>query len=137
MAIQVSKTTTPHKYVPYNQRGDEVKDPVVLTIRGLIPKESAALDDTLTRIYQDQSISINQGSYNYEVVRAALLSWTNVNDEKGKPLPIVLVGNLVADESLNLLPIDWVNEIANVIVAISKNPDEADLYLGNLVEESK
>jgi len=80
MALHVSKTQTKHLYIPFDQRGDEVKDPVELTIRTLLPQEQAILDDTLTRIFQDHSVTVNQGSYNYQVCKIALINWTNVLD---------------------------------------------------------
>jgi len=137
MALNVSKTQTKHPYIPYDQRGEEVKDPVELTIRTLLPQEQATLDDMLTRVYQDQSVSINQGSYNYQVCKVALVNWTNVSDEKGKAVGITRIGSVISDDSLNLLPIEWITEIANVITSITRAPEDTELFLGNVDVKTK
>lgn len=120
-----------HEYVPITQRGTE--NPFSVTIRQLKPQELAKLDDTLTQINSDQSLTLKAGQFSYNILRVGIVNWSNLTYE-GKSIGITKnpVGDAVTDESLNRLPPLIVEELADLIVNISRHPQSANVYLGNL-----
>lgn len=115
-------------YTPYSERGTE--KPFSVTFKLLGAQQLAKLDDNLIMVVQDEGMSVKRGTYSYKAVKASLVSWSNVEDEKGK---VELVKNSkgeVEDTSLSLIPASMLEEIANVIIACSKNPSNSDVYLG-------
>ncbi len=129
MALTVSTAKSPqtYEYVPLIERGE--KNPFTVTVRRLTPKEFSFIEDKMARINQDQSVSFTTGTFNWEIVKKGIVGWTNLLDEDGKEVKPVKVEGGIADSSLNLLPMDIITELANVIVGLTKDPDNAHLYL--------
>ena len=69
-------------YTPYSERGTE--KPFSVTFKLLGAQQLAKLDDNLIMVVQDEGMSVKRGTYSYKAVKASLVSWSNVEDEKGK-----------------------------------------------------
>jgi hypothetical protein len=134
MAIIAKKSAEEvYTYVPISERGE--KKPFTVKVRRLTPKEYTFIEDKITRYNQDETISFSTGTFNWNVVKKGLVDWENLLDEKGKPIPIEVGKDGVLDSSLNLLPLDIITEIANLIINLTKDPENADIYLIKSDEE--
>ena len=129
-----------YDFIPVSERGQD--EPFTVVLQPLGVRQMAKLEDGYVLIHNDSSaqsqgsISLNQGSYNTRALKAGIVSWRNLKDGAGVDYPARKSGNgEVLDESLNLLPPAVLTEIANVIVAISKYPEDADTLVGTAVEE--
>jgi len=76
-------------------------------------------------------------STSIETFQRGVQNWKNLLDEKGKQVKPTIVDGMIADESIDILPIDIITEVANVIVGITKDPEHVDLYLGNASDEAQ
>ncbi len=98
-----------------------------------MPRQFTILEDKMAKINKDESISFTTGSFNWEVLKKGTTGWDNLLDEKGKEVKPNKNGQgEILDSSLDLLPLSIITEIANVIVGISKDPDNAEVYLGTV-----
>jgi len=127
MALNINtdiKTT--YDYVPLSERDD--KTPFTVTIRRLPIK-------ILTEI-QDAAITIREsGGYEYNVnkqvltaLEYGLVGWDNITDGK-KPIKFRIVNGKADVETLEYLPEDLRVEIGNVILAITRDPNNAEEIL--------
>ena len=138
MALFVYKDKQ-HTFVPFSERGKE--DAFTVTLKPLDARTLAKLEDGYVVFgggNEAESVSLQQGSYNFKALKYGIVSWENLTDgEKEYPVKKNAKGE-VLDECLALLPSSIVTEIANVIVAISKFPENAEVILGNVekTEES-
>jgi hypothetical protein len=130
--IAQPKNLLTYDYTPMTERGD--KKPFTVTVKRLTTKEYTFIEDKIARFNQDQSITFNTGTFNWEIVKKGLVDWKNLIDGEGKPIKIVIGSEGVLDSSLNLLPLDIISEIATLIVNITKDPENIESYLG---EDSK
>jgi len=130
MAIKINKEqrNITYKYIPIMERGE--KDPFTVEIRPLTSKELIEIEDKMIKMNKDESISIATGTYHWEVCKKGIVDWSNFLDENNKEIQIKKNIYGVEDEILNLLPISLITEIGNVIVGISKDPENAKIYLG-------
>ena len=136
MAITIQKTQETYEFIPLSERGE--KNPFTVTIKRLPPRQFTILEDKMAKINQDESISFTTGTFNWAVLKKGVIDWANMNDVDGKPIHPTKSGKQeLLDESLDLLPLDIISEIANTIVSISKDPDNIDIYLGNFDKISK
>ncbi len=136
MAIIANKKETDYEYIPMSERGEE--NPFTMKIKRILPRQFSILEDKMAKINSDESISFTTGSFNWEVLKKGSLGWYNLLDENGKEVKCVKNGQgEILDASLDLLPLSIITEVANVIVGISKDPDNADVYLGSVDEEIK
>jgi len=135
MAIKITTKQKTYEYIPVGERGEE--RPFTVTIKALNAREYALTEDILTRMGQDQTMLFTTGSYNYLIAQKGIKGWKNLLDENDREIKPIMNGNYLAEESLNLLPPELVTEIANVILGITKDPDNADLYLGNIDEDKE
>jgi len=140
MALKVSKKLQKeYRYIPIIERDSE--KPTIFIIRVLSKKEKAELEDNLVSINQvNQSMKIANSSFIIGAVKKGLVRVENLLDEDGKSIEVKRDSNgEISDEFLDLLPDEIINELGNVIIAISKDPNNAELYLGetkeNKVEE--
>lgn len=133
MALIARKKQETYSYIPLIERGEE--NPFTVKIRRLLPKEFTFIEDKMARINADQTISFTTGTYNWEIAKHGIVGWENLLDENNKPIKPVIGSDGITDDSLNLLPPEVITEIAGVIVAITKDPDNAEMYLGNSSEE--
>jgi len=136
MAITIKQTAETYEFIPLSERME--KDPFTVTIKRLPPRQFTILEDKMAKINQDESISFTTGTFNWAVIKKGLVDWKNMLDEDGKPiLPTKSGKGEIVDESLDLLPLELISEIANTIVSISKDPDNIDIYLGNFKQTTK
>lgn len=130
MALEAFTTSTgTYEYVPVTQRGTE--KPFTVTVRQLKPLELAKLEDTLTQINRDQSLTLKSGQFSYNILRVGIVNWANLTHE-GKDILVTknAVGDAITDECLERLPPAIVEELADLIVNISRHPQSAHIYLG-------
>ena len=129
MAIKAIKNKDlTYKYIPLIERGE--KDPFTVTIRPLTSREFSVVEDVLSRINPDQTMGFAAGSFNFEIVRRGLVDWENLLDEEDKPVEIKKSGGMVSIESMNMLPVEIITELATVISNITKDPANTEVYLG-------
>jgi len=132
MALVIN-TQKEFKYIPYSERGGD--NPFTVTFKILGVAQLAKLDDGLISVVENEGMSIRRGTYSYRAVKTALVSWENIGDGE-KDIPLIKSGKgEVEDTSLAYIPSSILDEIANVIIACSKNPSLADVYLGNIKDE--
>jgi len=136
--MAIISTTLPKtlKFTPLSERGEE--KPFSLSIRALPPRQFSILEDKMAKINNDESISFTTGSFNWAVIKAGIMDWENLLTEDGTQIkPTKNSKGEVEDNSLDLLPLEIIVEVANTIVSISKDPDNVDLYLGNFPKHEK
>ena len=128
MALVINRTTE-YKYTPISERGED--KPFLIKFKPLTTKQLAILEDSVVSLKTSGDMSLAQGSFNYKTVKAALITWDNVIDSKGEEVkPMFASNGEIKDESLDLIPPPVFTELANVIIGVSKNPNEAQAYLG-------
>ena len=136
MALKINKDISKtYKYIPIMERGET--NPFTLYIKRLTPKEYAFTEDKTIKVHKDASFSFTSGSFNWEICKKGIVNWENLIDEHNKEIKIQKDIDGVTDDSLNLLPVELISEIAEVILGITKDPENADLYLGQYDEETK
>jgi len=133
--IATPKAQTTYNYVPMTERGE--KKPFTAIVKRLSTKEYTFIEDKIARFNQDQSITFNTGTFNWEIVKKGLVDWENLTDEKGKQIKIVVGSEGVLDSSLNLLPLDIITELATLIVNLTKDPENASMYLSEDSDETE
>ncbi len=117
-------------YIPVSER--EQKEPFTVVVKPLGIRKMAKLEDGYVLVKEGEGVALNQGTYNTKAVKAGIVSWKNLKDDKGKEYPAKFSSKgEVLDESLNLLPPSIIAELANVIVSISKYPEDAEVLTGN------
>ena len=133
MALKTTSNVADYEYIPLSERAD--KKPFTVKIKRILPRQFTILEDKMAKINKDESISFTTGSFNWEVLKKGTTGWENLVDEKNKEIkPLKNGQGEILDSSLDLLPLSIITEIANVIVGISKDPDNAEVYLGSVDE---
>ena len=136
MALKITKKSDGYEYIPLTERGS--KDPFTVKVKRIMPRQFTILEDKMAKINKDESISFTTGSFNWEVLKKGTDGWLNLQDENGKEIKCIKSGaGEILDSSLDLLPLAILTEIANVIVGISKDPDNAEVYLGSVDETTE
>jgi len=136
MAIKVVKQEKREfTYIPIEERGSE--NPVKVIFKPLTKSERAALEDKLIRINPDQTMTVANATYILEVFKTAVVDIQGLIDENGNEVKPKKEHGVLAQEFIEMLPDDFIQEVGNVIIAVSKDPQNADVYLGNVEEESK
>ena len=74
-------------------------------------------------------------STNIETFQRGVTNWVNLLDENGKQIKPDKMNGMLTDDAINILPIDIITEVANVIVGITKDPDNADIYIGTASDD--
>lgn len=135
MAIRINKAEQhlTYKYIPIAERAE--KDPFTVEIRRLTAREFTQIEDNVFKFNKDESVSFTTGSFNWEVCRKGIIDWANMLDERNREIRPKRTENGLDDESLNLLPLSYITEIANVIAGITKDPSNTKFYLGKEVDE--
>ena len=128
MALHItSNLKNNYEYIPVAERGDE--NPFTVKLRRLSLETLALTKDSSFNINQDQSYSFRVNSQNLTALKHGLIGWKNIYDENEKPIKFKMDGQIASMESLEYLPVEFRTEIANVILAISNNPANADVIL--------
>ena len=136
MALVTHRTIETYEYIPMTERDE--KKPFTVKLQRIPPRQFTILEDKMAKINKDESISFTTGTFNWEVIKKGITGWSNLVDEKGKAVTPAKSGNgEILDASLDLLPLAIITEIANVIVGISKDPENAEVYLGTVNEATE
>lgn len=131
MALQVTKAKleTSFEYVPLSQKGED--NPFTIQFEAIKLDELAELQDSAIRINKDGEYSVSINTLNYAVIKAALTGWSNISDDKGA-IRFKRDDKGATDSSLSLIPGDIRNELATIIVEVSKDLPNAEEYLAEL-----
>jgi len=136
MAIKVVKTKEEYEYIPVSERGE--KNPATFVIRPLSKSEQAKLEDRVLNIDSALgTISMANASFLLNAFILGVKDIKNIVDENGKEIKPVITENGIDIGFLDLLPDEIIKEVAEVIINISKNPQDADVFLGNTKPKSK
>ncbi len=128
MALVIKKSNEDTlKYIPVLERDEET--PAIFEVRRIPQREFAKLEDKLARVYNDQSIGLSTATFNYGVVKLGLVSWENINDEYGRPItPEKTKEGVFKDDYINMIPQQILNELAEVIASITRDPESIDIF---------
>ena len=131
MSLQVknAKLETNFEYIPLSQKGED--SPFTIRFEALKLDNLAELQDSAIRIDKDGNYSVSINSLNYAVLKAGLTDWENISDDKGH-IRFKRDNNGATDSSLALIPGDIRNELATIIVEVSKDLPNAEEYLAEL-----
>ncbi len=136
MALTVStKPVKTYEYIPLSERGEE--KPFTINIRPLTKREYALIEDKIAKFYRDETMTFASASTNIETFQRGVTGWNNLLDENGKQIKPDKMNGMLTDDAINLLPIDIITEVANVIVGITKDPENTDIYLGTASDETQ
>lgn len=114
-------------YIVESEKGE--KKPFSVTIKPIDSVRLVTLEDGLLKRGQDNSLSISTGSYNVSLCRNSITGWDNMNDNKGKAIPLVTdVKGYISEASLEMLPTSLITEIAGVIASVSQDPSTIQLF---------
>jgi len=130
MAFKIVKKETSFDYIPVDQRKEE--NPLTFVFRPLSKKESALLSDGVLKLdTTTQALTVGNSSYLLQAIRLCLTEVKNLVDDKDKPVSLEKDSNgEVTYDFLEYFPDSMLEELGNVIVAVSKDPANADTYLG-------
>ena len=136
MALKLSKAklTTNFEYVPLVQKGED--KPFTVQFESIPLDALAELQDSAIRVSKDGEYSISINSLNYAVIKLAVTGWKNVETEEG-PIRFKRDNRGATDGSLALIPADMRNEIATIIIEVSKDLPNAEEYLDELTKLAK
>ena len=136
MALTVSKAklTTDFEYIPLSQKGEDT--PFKVNFTAIKLDALAELQDAAIRINKDGEYSVSINTLNYAVIKEGLTGWSNIADDTG-PIRFKRDNNGATDSTLSLIPGDIRNELATVIVEVSKDLPNAAEYLVELERLSK
>ena len=136
MAIKIYKQETQYDYIPVEERAE--KNPTIFVIRPLSREEQARLEDNILKVDATQGyINMANASYLLKAFVLGVKDIKNIVDEKGKEVKPVFTSNGIDTGFLDMLPDDLIKEVAEVIVNISKYPQDIDVYLGNKTEDKE
>jgi hypothetical protein len=126
LVIPQTKSVT-LKYIPVLEREEDC--PAVFELRRIRQRDFAKIEDKLARVYEDQSIGLSTASFNYNIVKVGLVGWEGINDEFGRPItPVKTKEGLFTDEYIDMIPSHIVTELAEVIAAITRDPDSYETF---------
>ena len=127
MALKIT-TKEEYWFTPSDQRNE--KNPFKIKFKRLTTRELSVLEDNLVTLKQNDSVSFAQASYNYGAIKNALLDWQGVLDDKNKEIKLEFNSKgQVKDKYIDMIA-PYINEIATVIIQLSKNPTNKDLFDG-------
>ena len=127
MALQITSSfRNDYEYIPLSERAE--KKPFMVKLRRLDLELLAFTKDSTFNVNQDQSYTLKINSQNLIALKNGLIGWQNISDDTG-PVKFTMDGNVVNSTCLEYLPVELRTEIANVILAISNNPSNAELIL--------
>ena len=130
MAITVTKIKKKEfDYIPVDERTE--KTPVVFKLRLVSKSERARLEDGLLKINQDGTFNFANASYILEMFRRGVTDIVGLKDENDKKIDIEKDGNgYISYDFMEMLSDELIQEIGNVVIAISKDPKNYKVYLG-------
>lgn len=126
MALVISKVTEDLKYVPMSEVGTE--NPFVVSVRPLDAKTLMLLEDKVVRREGDE-VSFGMGRYAFDVCKASVVGWDNINDTEGKPVVFEKSADgLPKDDTIAKMGVDFIQEVANVVTAISRDKSKIQVF---------
>jgi len=126
MAIKAIKKKKEYKYIPVIERNED--KPLTFIFRPLTKSEQAKLEDSIMNLNPtSQSITLANSSYILNAILITLKEVKNLLDENGKELT-----GEINMEFLENIPDDILQEFGNVVISVSKDPQNADKYLGEV-----
>jgi len=103
--------------------------PFSVTINPVDSVQLVILEDGLVKRGEDNSVSFSTGSYNVSLCRNSLTAWENMLDQEDKLINIQLdARGYISRESLKMLPQHVISEIAGVILSVSQDPKNIQLF---------
>jgi len=133
MALKVTKAklNTEFRYTPLSEAGEDKPFTVYFTAISL--DKLAALQDAALKVDSSGAYSVSVNTLNYEVLKTALTGWENVESDNG-PVAFKRTNEGTTEGSLALIPTEMRNEIATVIVEVSRDLPNAEEYLKTLTD---
>jgi len=126
MALKVNKTPTKgYKYIPQSEKG--VENPFAVWISPLQTRDLLDLEDRMVQ-RDGESVYIAQGIFSFRVAQQGILAWENINDEKEKPIKLIINDGIADEDSIANIPADLITEIAGVINAITRDPASIQIF---------
>lgn len=126
MALVISKVNENLKYTPMSEVGSE--NPFMLSVKPLDAKTLMILEDrVVTRT--GESIGFNMGQYAFDVCKASVVGWDNINDAEGKPVVFEKSADgLPKDDTIAKMGVEFIQEVANVVTAISRDKSKIQVF---------
>lgn len=114
-----------------DENGEDEKNPITFEFKPLNQKQLAKIQDSIITYKEGfKEMSISQNSVNVEIVQSQIIGWENIVDENGKEVKFdKKIG--VTEDILAFIGSEGIAELGNVILNVSKFPDDADSHLGN------
>lgn len=132
MAIIIQKVEENLKYIPMNEQG--VENPFSVTVKPLDIKTLLMLEDKVVK-REDNEISFSMGRYSFDVCKASIINWENINDSEGKPVEFKKASDGVPlDDTIGKLGVEYIQEISNVVTAISRDKSKIQIFFGETKE---
>ena len=129
LTLTKSKLKTEFEYAPISQKGEEKPFTVKFTA---IPLDALAeLQDAALKVSKDGEYNMSINTLNYSTIKLALTGWFNIEADDG-PIRFKRDNNGATDGSLALIPGDIRNELATIIIEVSKDLPNAEEYLKEL-----
>ena len=123
-----------HKYVLIADRkdenGEDEKNPITWKFKPLSQKQIAAIDDGMLSYKNNfTEVSVSQNEAVLSAVKTQVTGWENLEDDKGEVKFNPKEG--VTEDILAFMGKEGWAELGNVIINVSKFPDDAETHLGN------
>jgi len=122
MKINTQLFNKVYDYVPVDFEG--LPNAPVFMLKTLSAKQLAQLDDNLTKVNRDDTITIASASHTLNTLKVSLRGWANLFDENDSQLAFKLESGAASDESLEIIPSYIRQELANFILTKSRFPDD-------------
>ena len=134
--IKISAIPTEgYKYTPISERKADI--PFSVWVKPLNSKQIVSLEDKVVR-RDGQEVTLSSGEFGFNVCKLSIVSWENIEDAQGTQIePKKQSDGTLTDNSVGLIPVDILMEIANVVVAISKDPGKVQVFFGEPEEDKK
>jgi len=126
MAIVITKSKENLKYIPVSEL--EVENPFCVYVKPLTTKELLLLEDrVVSRV--DDAISFSMGAFAFNVCKASIVGWENINDVEGNLLDFKKSADgLPLDSTISAIGAEFIQEVSNVIAAISRDSSKISVF---------
>lgn len=126
MALVIAKVKENLKYVPISEQGTE--NPFGVFIKPLDPKTLLLLEDKVVA-RNGEEITFSMGLFAFNVCKASVYGWENINDAEGNPVEFKKSADgLPLDTTIGAMGAEIVQELSNVITAISRDKSTIDTF---------
>lgn len=126
MAIVITKVKENLKYIPLDERGKE--NPFYVLVKPLDSKILLTLEDRIVR-REGEVVSFYMGKYSFDACKASIVGWGNITYEDGSDIQFkTSQDGLPTDETLASLGVELIQEIANVVSAISRDKSKIPVF---------